>query len=127
MARVVLAIGSALVSDEAERHGLRPLGEARTAPRYRLLSVEDRWAALVEDEEAGIHVPGRLFEVSDDERWEALLAGEPPGLLQRPVALEDGREGVTAAFADESAQARARDITSYGGFVAYLAARNETG
>ena len=126
MARVVLAIGSALVSDEAERHGLRPLAEARTAPRYRLLTVEDRRAALVEDEEAGIAVPGKLFEVPD-EQWEALLAGEPPGLTQRPVELEHGPEGVTAAFADESAQAAARDITSYGGFVAYLAARNETG
>ena len=122
----MLAIGSALVSDEPERHGLRPLGETRTAPRYRLLSVEDRWAALVEDDEAGIPVPGRLYEVPD-EHWEALLAGEPPGLTQEPVELEDGRAGVTSAFADGDAERRATDISSYGGFVAYLAARNETG
>ena len=126
MTRVVLAIGSALVGDETERHGLRPLGDARTAPRYRLLTLEDRWAALVPDEEAGISVPGRLFEVTD-EQWAALVAAEPPGLTQEPVDLEDGRGGVTSAFADASAQARATDITSYGGFVAYLAARNESG
>jgi hypothetical protein len=124
--RVVLAIGSGLVSDEAERHGMRSLGETRTAPRYRLLAIEDRWAALVPDAETGISVPGRLFEVPD-EQWEALLAGEPPGLTQEPVELDDGRGGVTSAFADPSARARATDITSYGGFVAYLAARNESG
>jgi hypothetical protein len=118
--RVVLGIGSSLVSDEIERHGLRSLGEARTAPRYRLLSIEDRWAALVDDAERGISVPGRLLEVPD-ERWEALLAGEPPGLEQLPVELEDGRV-VTAAFADEAAQARAADISEYGSFVAYLEA-----
>jgi hypothetical protein len=124
--RVVLAIGSALVSDEPEQHGLRSLGDVRTAARYRLLSLEDRWAALVPDDEAGIAVPGRLFEVPDAE-WEALQAGEPPGIVQQPVELEDGRSGVTAAFADADARGRATDISSYGGFVAYLAARNETG
>jgi hypothetical protein len=122
MARVVLAIGSSLVSDEPERHGMRSLGDARTAPRYRLLAIEDRWAALVEADRGGIAVPGRLFEVAD-EQWEALLAGEPPGVHQRPVELVDGRAGVTAAFADEAARARAIDISDHGGFVAYLESR----
>lgn len=121
MARLVLAIGSSLVSDEPDRHGMRALGEARTAPRYRLLAIEDRWAALV-DAAGGIAVPGRLFEVAD-EQWDALLAGEPPGVHQLPVELEDGRAGVTAAFADEEARARAVDISEHGGFVAYLEAR----
>jgi hypothetical protein len=122
----VLAIGSALVSDEAERHGLRRLENVRTAPRYRIFAIEDKWAALVEDAERGISVPGALFEVPD-EQWEALLAGEPPGLGQEPVELEDGRS-VTAAFADLDHLERAGvEITEYGGFVAYLAARQETG
>lgn len=122
----MLAIGSALVSDEAERHGLRRLESARTAPRYRLFAVEDKWAALVEDAERGIAVPGALFEVPD-EQWEALLAGEPPGFHQQPVELEDGRV-VTAAFAELAHLVRAGvEITEYGGFVAYLAARQETG
>jgi hypothetical protein len=103
---------------------MRPIADARTAPRYRLVAIEDRFAALVEDEESGIAVPGRLFEVPD-EVWEALLASEPPGLTMEPVELEEPRPGIVAAFADESAQARARDITSYGGFLAWLAARGE--
>ena len=120
-AHVFLAIGSALRPGVAEELGLRPLGKARTTPRYRLLSLEDRWAALVPAAEDGVAVEGLLCEV-DDERWAALLTGEPPGVTQEPVELEDGREGATAAFADASAQARAIDISSHGGFLAYLAA-----
>ena len=114
-ARVFLVIGSGLRPGVAEEFGLRPLGEARTTPRYRLLSLEDRWAALVPAAEDGVAVEGMLCEV-DDERWAALLASEPPGVTQRPVELEDGREGATAAFADASAHARAIDISLHGGF-----------
>jgi len=120
-ARVVLVIGSGLRPGVAEEYGLRPLGEARTTPRYRLLSLEDRWAALVPAAEDGVAVDGLLCEV-DEERWAELLASEPLGVTQERVELEDGREGVTAAFANASAQAHAIDISPHGGFLSYLAA-----
>ena len=120
---IALVIGSALrsVSNAQAEHGLRFLEEARTAPRYRLYSLEDRWAALVPDDERGIAVPGELVEVAD-ELWDSIVATEPPGIVPGPVELEDGRM-VTAALGDEAYLDRhGKDITSYGGFAAYLAA-----
>lgn len=122
-ARVILVIGSGLRPGVVEASGLRPLGEAQTTPRYRLLSLEDRWAALVPAAENGVAVEGLLCEV-DEERWASLLASEPPGVTQEPVELEDGRQGATAAFADASAQTHAIDISLHGGFLAYLASRD---
>ncbi len=120
----LLAIGSALreVCGDQAALGLTFLEEARTAPKYRLYSIDDRFAALVEDKEAGVSVPGELVEI-DDERWEEILASEPPGITQASVELDDGRV-VSAAFGDPSdLAAHARDITEFGGFAAYLRAR----
>jgi allophanate hydrolase-like protein len=120
----ILAIGSALreVCGDQAALGLTFVEEARTAPKYRLYSLDDRHAALLEDEERGISVPGEIVEIPDD-RWEEILASEPPGVQQVPVELSDGRV-VTAAFGDpERLAAVAREITEYGGFAAYLRAR----
>jgi allophanate hydrolase len=115
----LLVIGSALrelCGDQAAL-GLQFLETARTAPRYRLYSIDDAYAALVEDAEAGAVIAGELVEVAP-ERLEELLAGEPPGVVQAPVELEDGRV-VSAAFAQPSAVAGALEITAHGGFAAY--------
>jgi hypothetical protein len=120
----LLAIGSALreVCGDQAALGLTFLEEAQTAPKYRLYSIDDRHAALVEDAENGISVPGELVEIPDD-RWEEILASEPPGVTQAPVELLDGRV-VTAAFGDaEQMAARAREITEFGGFAAFIRAR----
>ena len=121
----LLAIGSALreVCGDQAALGVTFVEEARTAPKYRLYSIDDRHAALVEDEERGISVPGEIVEIPD-ERWEEILASEPPAVSQAPVELLDGRV-VTAAVGDpdHAAFRRARDITDYGGFAAYLRAR----
>jgi hypothetical protein len=122
----LLAIGSALreVCGDQAALGLTFVEEARTAPKYRLYSIDDRHAALVEDEEHGISVPGEIVEIPD-ERWDEILASEPSAVTQEPVELLDGRV-VTAAVGDpgDAAFARARDITEYGGFAAYLRARS---
>ena len=97
---LVLVIGSALreVCGDQAALGLTFVGEIRTAPRYRLYALDDRFAALVEDAERGIAVPGELVEVAD-ERWEDIAASEPPGITPGPVELEDGRT-VIAALGD---------------------------
>jgi gamma-glutamylcyclotransferase (GGCT)/AIG2-like uncharacterized protein YtfP len=120
----ILVIGSALreICGDQAALGLRFLETARTAPKYRLYSIDDAYAALVEDGDAGAAISGELVEVAD-ERLEELLAGEPPGVVQAPVELDDGRV-VSSAFADARALAGdAREITGYGGFAAYLRAR----
>ncbi|MFQ5426393.1 MAG: gamma-glutamylcyclotransferase, partial [Gaiellales bacterium] len=97
---LVLVIGSALRSRgvDQEALGLRFLRETATAPRYRLFSLEDRWAALVEDPERGVSIAGELVEV-DDERWPGIVASEPPGITSGPIELADGTVA-TAALGD---------------------------
>ena len=116
----LLVIGSALreLGIDQEALGLRFLRPARTAPKYRLYSIADAYAALVEDESAGASISGELVEAAE-ERFAELLASEPPGLTQAPVELEDGSI-VSAAFAEPAAlTGDAREITEFGGFAAY--------
>jgi hypothetical protein len=120
---LLLVIGSALreVCGDQAALGLTFLAEARTAPRYRLFALDDRFAALVEDPAGGIAVPGELVEVPD-ERWADLAATEPEGITPGPVELEDGRT-VTAALGDPGYLAsHGVEITEHGGFAAYLRA-----
>jgi hypothetical protein len=120
----VLVIGSALreICGDQSALGLTFLEEVRTAPRYRLYSLHDTHAALVEDAERGVSVSGELVEIADD-RFAELLASEPPGITQEPVELEDGRR-VSAAFGDPAMlESQAREITQFGGFAAYMRSR----
>jgi len=125
----LLVIGSALreVAGDQSALGLTFLEQARTAPKYRLYSFSDAFAALVEDEEAGVSVAGELVEVPD-ERFQELLAGEPPGVVQAPVELKDGRV-VSAAFAEADAIKgdNVREITAFADFAAYLRASRGRG
>jgi gamma-glutamylcyclotransferase (GGCT)/AIG2-like uncharacterized protein YtfP len=61
--------------------GAEFLGEARTAPRYRLHSIGDRHPGMYELDEGGVAVEGELYEMSD-EIWRRVEAGEPPGLYR---------------------------------------------
>jgi gamma-glutamylaminecyclotransferase len=125
---LVLVIGSALreVCGDQAALGLEFVAEARTAPRYRLYSLEDRWAALVPVDEGGISVPGELVELPET-RWEEILATEPPGITPGPVELADGRM-VTAALGDPGyLEEHGRDITEHGGFAAYLRSTRPAG
>jgi hypothetical protein len=119
----LLVIGSALreVCGDQAALGLRFLREARTAPRYRLFALDDRFAALVPSAASGISVPGELVEL-DDARWDEILATEPEGIEPGPVELDDGST-VTAALGDEAFLAEhGVEITGHGGFAAYLRA-----
>jgi len=119
----LLAIGSALreVCGDQAALGLTFVEEARTAPKYRLYSIGETHAALVEDAEHGISVPGEIVEIPD-ERLDEILASEPAGVTQAPVELADGRT-ILAATGDPGRMEGAREITGYGGFAAYLRAR----
>ncbi len=117
-------IGSALreVCGDQAALGLTFIEPARTAPRYRLFSIDDRFAALVEDAIAGTSITGELVKVPDT-RLKELLASEPPGIVQAPVELADGRT-VSAAFGDLARlEAEGHDISGFGSFAAYTRAR----
>jgi gamma-glutamylcyclotransferase (GGCT)/AIG2-like uncharacterized protein YtfP len=118
---LLLVIGSALreVCGDQAALGLRFVEEAATTSKYRLFSLHDRFAALVETPSGGISVPGELVEI-DDARWPELLATEPEGIHPGPVELADGRV-ITAALGDEAyLTEHGLEITEHGGFLAYL-------
>jgi hypothetical protein len=121
---LVLVIGSALreISGDQTRFGMTYIAGARTAPKYRLYALEERWAALVEEAESGSSVEGELVHIPDD-RWAEVAASEPRGIAPGPVELEDGRL-VTAALGDpEYLRDHGEDITEFGSFPSYLRSR----
>ena len=107
----------------ANLEGADFLGEARTAPVYRLYSIEDRHPGMFEVGQGGVSVAGELYRVPD-EVWRRVEAGEPPNLYRGRVRLADGREVLGILYPRELAEGRHRDISAYGGWRAYWAARH---
>lgn len=109
---------------EANLAGAAFLGAFRTAPRYRIFSIGDAHPGMFEVAagETGISVPGELYELPD-EVWARVEAGEPPGLYRGPVELEDGRVVPGILYPREMTSGH-REITEFGGWRAYVAARD---
>ena len=107
--------------------GAEFLGEFQTAPCYRIYSIGDRHPGMFEVEAGGVSVPGEMYRLPDDV-WARVEAGEPPNLYKGPVKLSDGRVVDGILYPRELAEGRHRDISAYGDWRAYMAARqNETG
>jgi gamma-glutamylcyclotransferase (GGCT)/AIG2-like uncharacterized protein YtfP len=100
--------------------GAEFLGEARTAPIYRLYSIGDRHPGMFEVPRGGVSVAGELYRVTE-EVWRVVESGEPPGLHRGIVVLEDGRRVAGLLFPRELAEGRHRDISAFGGWRAYVA------
>lgn len=100
------------------------LGAFETAPRYRIFSIGDVHPGMFEVAagELGIAVPGELYDLPADV-WARVEAGEPPGLYRGPVTLSDGRVVPGILFPREMTEGH-REITSFGGWRAYIAARD---
>ena len=97
------------------------VGEALTAPRYRLYSIRDEHPLLIEVEEDGASIAGQVLDVPE-ELWERIFAAEPPGLHFGTIELADGHT-VTGMFGEqEYADREGVDITSSGGWAAHIAA-----
>jgi hypothetical protein len=97
---------------DAEANGMR-------ARLEELQAFVDRRVA-----EGGVSVPGEIYRVPDDV-WRRVEAGEPPGLYRGPVSLDDGRVVPGILFPRDLAE-RHPDISDYGGWRAYWAARPAT-
>ena len=98
----------------------RPLGEARTAPSYRLYAMADSVPpkpALVHTGE-GARIALELYEL-DMAAFGSFVAEVPPPLAIGTVTLEDGSL-VKGFVAEPRAIANAEDITALGGWRAYM-------
>jgi hypothetical protein len=98
--------------------------EARTAPVYRLWSIEDRHPAMLRVATGGAAIAIEVWDVPPAGLADILIK-EPAGLCIGKVALDDGSEplGVLGELALCDGQ---REITGYGGWRAYVAARERT-
>ena len=94
------------------------LEQVRTAPCYRLYSIDDHHPAMLRDDQDGVSIVAELYDVPDDV-WPGIRDFEPPGLYRGPVELADGRllEGM---LGESSLIAQGRkDISAYGDWAAY--------
>jgi gamma-glutamylcyclotransferase (GGCT)/AIG2-like uncharacterized protein YtfP len=105
----------------ANLDGARFCGDAKTAPRYRLFSVDDVHPAMLPDERRGTAVAGEIYDVPLSV-LAALLAGEPPGLGIGVVELEDGELTLGIVWVGAELPPTSRDISEYGDWRLYRAA-----
>lgn len=102
--------------------GAEFLGEARTAPAYRVYTIGDVHPGMFEVGDGGVSVAGELYRVPAHV-WERVAAGEPEGLYRGAVRLADGREVSGILYPRDLAEARGRDISEHGDWRAYVASR----
>jgi len=95
--------------------------EAATAPTYRLWSIDDRHPAMLRVASGGAAVAVEVWAVPPEGLARVLLQ-EPPGLCIGKVRLADGEE-VLGVLGEPILCQGQREITSYGGWRAYLAAQ----
>jgi gamma-glutamylcyclotransferase (GGCT)/AIG2-like uncharacterized protein YtfP len=100
--------------------GAEFIGAVRTAPIYRLYSIDDVHPGMFEVETGGVAVAGEIYRMSD-EVWERVEAGEPPHLYRGPVKLADGSTIDGILFPRDIAEGRYKDITEFGDWRAYAA------
>jgi hypothetical protein len=124
---VDLAVNGTLMRGLPLNHHLLDAGgtfvrEVRTAPIYRLWSIDDVHPAMLRTTRSG----GAAIMV---EVWRLPLPGatrtlmrEPPGLTLGKVVLEDGNL-VLGVLAEPALIEGHQEITQYGGWREYLAAR----
>lgn len=113
--------GSALRGqpDHGVLDGVTFLGEAFTAPSYRMHSVNDVHPAVYAVERDGVSIAGELYELTPAQRL-TLLAQEPPGLYEDRVVLEDGSAARAMLFPHDVVVARGYpDISAHRGWAAY--------
>jgi hypothetical protein len=94
--------------------------ETTTAPAYRLWSIDDRHPAMLRAAAGGAAVAVEVWAVPP-EGLAAVLLQEPPGLCIGKVRLADGEE-VLGVLGEPILCEGQREITSYGGWRAYVAA-----
>jgi gamma-glutamylcyclotransferase (GGCT)/AIG2-like uncharacterized protein YtfP len=95
------------------------VGAARTAPRYRFHSVDDRYPALEDVGPGGAAVEGELYEISYEQLREVLLPGEPDGLELGVIELADGSGSLAMVLRRACPSLATNDISALGSWRAY--------
>jgi gamma-glutamylcyclotransferase (GGCT)/AIG2-like uncharacterized protein YtfP len=91
---------------------------AHTAALYRLWSIRDAYPGMLRANQGGTAIGLELWEVPSAGLLQ-ILNQEPPGLTIGRVALADGTE-VMGVLAEPYAVEGQREITSFGGWRAYI-------
>ena len=95
--------------------------ETTTGPSYRLWSIDDRHPAMIRVAKGGAAVAVEVWDVPAA-GLAAILLGEPPGLCVGKVRLADGEETLGVLGEPVLCEGQ-REITEYGGWRPYVAAR----
>jgi allophanate hydrolase len=108
------------LNPQLTERGARLLGEARTAPRYRLFALDTTppKPGVVRVETDGASLPGEVWALSPAALG-TFLAAIPQPMALGEVELDDGRT-VVGFLCEPIALDGARDITAAGGWRAYL-------
>ncbi|HEY0279786.1 MAG TPA: allophanate hydrolase [Solirubrobacterales bacterium] len=108
------------LNPQLTERGARLLGEARTAPRYRLFALDTTppKPGVVRVEDDGASLPGEVWALSVAALG-TFLAAIPQPMALGEVELDDGR-AVVGFLCEPIALEGARDITATGGWRAYL-------
>jgi gamma-glutamylcyclotransferase (GGCT)/AIG2-like uncharacterized protein YtfP len=96
-------------------------GEAITAPKYRLHSVNGQHPGIYEVPSGGIAIKGEIYEMSDEQHAH-LISTEPPNLYEAPIELSDGSHVSAMIYPQKLIEElKWPDISHYGGWAAYKA------
>jgi hypothetical protein len=94
--------------------------DARTAPRYRLHSVGDRYPALEPVATGGTAIAGEVYDLPLDVLRDSLLPAEPPELELGVIELADGTASLGMILRRPCPPLdELTDISKYGGWRAY--------
>src|SRR5512135_2936531 len=94
--------------------GAKFVREVRTAPIYRLWSIDDKYPAMIRSQTDGVGIEMELWEVRDVGLIQILLQ-EPPGLVIGQVKLADESQ-VFGVLAEPYVIEGQIEITEYGGW-----------
>ncbi|WP_374574372.1 allophanate hydrolase [Phenylobacterium sp.] len=103
----------------------RLVARTKTAPAYKLYAMTDTTPlkpALIHVGEGGASIEVEVYELGVAE-FGSFVVEVPPPLAIGTVALEDGSQ-VKGFVAEPRATATADDVTSFGGWRAYIASRS---
>lgn len=126
MKKVLIAVNGTLMRGLELNPNLTSIGatfvrEDETDACYRVWSIGDRHPAMMRTPGEGTRVALELWDVPVD-GVASLLMNEPPGLAIGKVVLRDGSI-VLGVLGEPFLCEGQREITSYGGWRAYIASR----
>ncbi len=120
--KVFLAVNGTLMRGLELENNLKEVGasfekESQTEKAYRLYSIDDRYPAMVKDDN-GASIDVEVYELSK-EAMAVVLSKEPEGLTIEKIKLIDGQEvyGVVGLSFIIKNQ---KEITSYRGWRNYI-------